>query len=1050
MGTENDLLEQQGTLSLEGKKSQVSDIQSDVPSPDVVSISNRLPNTSSESEALSPDESISMSDQSSELSQEKSEESMTENKSVVPKSMPKLVGEKSTLAKFKGFFGLDTNFARIEKAQAEFEKATDNDRKSIVLRKLISLCNEWIGSHSDKKDEKFESVKGVLSFAEAKEIEISKELASPEKETEKKTELSTSANAIILKGESGWGFNTTFSQIQKKVEKFQQLPPESDQKSTLKAEILDLANTWLYKHPENKTENDKTKEASIRQIIQLVNADQKALVMRPEANIGLNAKVKEALTGEKSTYQILVEKYAEYTTKTQSLKTDVVGVFLLISEAKSIIGIADEWLLAHPEGGDSLLDQVKDAVKAPFTGDDKEKRGIVNNMKSHLGYLNASLQFGGKNNFYASFSGLDVAAATSGDRIIVNSAVLELEVYGHKIGGEITNLSIYDGDFDFTQLKLNYDGEINIADVFKINGFKGFIEKKGSLINLDVNVGLGLHLEGFEVGGTVGVSYVDGDYHFSIKDGHASAKGILGHVDLKLVGINYESGTLKVGEASIDVHDIPHLGTGSGKITDFSFDPKGTPRFNWDVAEITVSDKEEFEIVDGVKVAVPTFKIHGPTKNYKVQVIGIGGSAEFFGVEGTVKVDLEFAKENNWKPEVTGGSAKVKAPLPSISAETGFEFQFPIVPPGGIYVFASFELIGKIEGDFTAGIAFKKGQANYFAGARIKGSVEAKVGAGAGAGIPYLVGISGGVYLSGVLQAVGDAKLDYSQLTKDGDKFTMSVLKLNYGYSADAILQGSAEVNARFLFINKKLYKKKLFEWNMGTTSGEGEYILSKSKKEISKTGGLGLFARKKPVNEESPFSTEENHFATTYDELKAIIDGTDLNAGVENLNLEEGSSVEKPTLLNKKTRFLQKVDEALENKYSPSKIEREYREIENLQNKIDQNELKKANPPRRKIARFLGDRDKAIKYYSQKLIQLRTKKAQFEDIKQRYISEYGQLGAVANKINEILDPDNISTIDTVKTDFLLKYQAMLDEKQRIIRTDQEIAVLNKEPDSDE
>jgi hypothetical protein len=146
----------------------------------------------------------------------------------------------------------------------------------------------------------------------------------------------------------------------------------------------------------------------------------------------------------------------------------------------------------------------------------------------------------------------------------------------------------------------------------------------------------------------------------------------------------------------------------------------------------------------------------------------------------------------------------------------------------------------------------------------------------------------------------------------------------------------------------------------------------------------------------------------------------------------------------------LQKVDEALENRYSPSKIEREYLEVEKLKTiLIPRNERKMANPPARKVVKFLSQ-DKAREHYSQKLTLLRVKQSQYEETIQRYITEYGQLGAVANKINEILDPDNISTIDTVKTEFLLKYQAMLDEKQRIIRTDQEIAILNKEPDSDE
>jgi len=1049
MVTEGELLEQQGSKSTVEKQPSTADIQSDMPSPAITPISERLPKADADSEMSDGEKAPSelLQESPTDLPEITSASKISE----APKSMPKLVGEKSTMAKFKGFFGLDTNFTRIEKAQAEFEKATDNDRKSIVLRKLISLCNEWIGSHSDKKDEKFESVKGVLSFAEAKEIEISKELASPEKETKKKSELSTSANAIILKGESGWGFNTTFSQIQKKVEKFQQLPPESDQKSTLKAEILDLANTWLYKHPENKTENDKTKEASIRQIIQLVNADQKALVMRPEANIGLNAKVKEALTGEKSTYQILVEKYAEYTTKTQSLKTDVVSIYNLIKDAKSIIALSDQWLDSHPEGGDSLIDKVKDAVKAPFTGNDIEKRGIVNNMKSHLGYINASLSFGGENNFFASFSGLDVAAAMSGDRIIVNSAVLELDVYGHKIGGKITNLSIYDGDFDFTQLNLKYDGDINIKDVFIIKGFNGTIDKKGTQINIDVKADLGLHLEDFTVAGNVGVSYKDNKFDFSISQGSASAKNILGHVDLTLDGINFDNETLKVREASIEVHDIPHLGTGKGKITDFSFNPKGTPKYNWDVADITVSDKEEFEVAEGVKVAVPTFKIHGPTNNYKVQVIGIGGSAEIFGVEGLVRIDLEFSKEKNWKPSIISGLAHVKAPLPSIEGGTGLNFDFPIVPPGGIYVFVSFELLGSVGGEVSAGIKFDKDSAIYSAGAKINGEIQANVKAGLGVGIPFFVGLEGGIYLSGLLKATGEAKLENTHLKKEGEKFIMSETVLNYAYAANATLEGGVNLDGKFLFYRKTLFKKKLLNWNMGETKGEGTYLLSKSKKEIKKTGGIGLFGGEKPDVSNTPFSTEENHFATTYDELKAIIDGTDLNAGIENLNLEEGSSVEKSTLTEKRSRFLEKVDEALEFKYNPTRIEKEYQEIEKLKKKvIPKNEKKLANPPVRKIARFLGNREKASEHYSQKLIQLRSKQSQFEEIIQRYIIEYGQLGAVANQINQILDPDNPTTIDTVRTNFLLKYESLLEEKRGIIRTNGEIKALNEEPESDE
>ena len=1049
MGTEGELLEEQGSKTAVEKQPSTADLQTDLPSPAITPISERLPKSESDS-SLSEGEKSPI-ETLPELPLPLTDSTKETKPADVPKSMPKLVGEKSSMAKFKGFFGFDTNFTRIEKAQAEFEKAADNDRKTIVLKKLISLCAEWLSSHSDKKDEKYQSVQSVKAFAEEKESSIAKENASPEKEAEKKTELSTSANAVLLEGESGFGFNTTFTQIQKKVEKYQQLPPESELKGTLKAEILDLANSWLYKHPENKTEGDKTKEASIRQIIQLVNADQKALVMRPESNVGINAKIKEALTGEKSTYQILVDKFAEYTAKTQSLKTDIIGVYELITDAKSIIALSDQWLDSHPEGGDSLIDQVKDAVKAPFTGNDKEKRGIVNNMKSHLGYLNASLFFGGENNFYASFAGLDIAAAMVGDRILVKSADLELNVYGHKIGGKISELSIYDGDFDFTQLNLNYEGEINIADVFKIKGFNGTIDKKGSQTNIDVKANLGLYLDDFTVAGVVGVSYKDNKFDFSIAEGSASAKNILGHVDLTLEGINYDNGILKVADASIDVHDIPHLGTGSGKISDFSFNPKGTPKYNWNVAEITVSDKEEFEIVDGVKVAVPTFKIYGPTQNYKVQVIGIGGSAEFFGVEGMVKVDLEFAKEKNWMPQVIGGIANVKAPLPTIEGGTGMNFDFPIVPPGGIYVFVSFELLGSVGGEVSAGIKFDRDSAKYSAGAKVNGEIQANVKAGIGAGIPFFIGLEGGIYLSGILKATGEATLENTQLKKEGEKFIMSETVLNYAYAANATLEGGVNLDGKFLFYRKTLYKKKLLNWNMGETKGEGTYVLSKTKKEIKKTGGKGLFGGEKPDVATSPFSTEENHFATTYDELKAIIDGTDLNAGIENLNLEEGSSIEKPTLLEKKSRFLEKVDDALKNKYSPTRIEREYLEVENLKTQvIPRNERKMADPPMRKIASKFWSRERAVEHYAQKLSQLRTKQSQYEEVIQRYITEYGQLGAVANKIDQILDPDNASTIDSVKTEFLLKYQAMLDEKQSIIRTNQEIALLNSESDSDE
>ena len=404
---------------------------------------------------------------------------------------------------------------------------------------------------------------------------------------------------------------------------------------------------------------------------------------------------------------------------------------------------------------------------------------------------------------------------------------------------------------DWTKLSVTQKS-LDLGGIVKLEDIEGRVKGKGDDYAFDASAGLGLNLSSEDIGsltveGKASLGYANKALTYGFEG--VSVTGEIPKV-LKATAtdIHYDQNTkaLKVSKVTVKLA-IPKLKETSVEATGAKITNKG---IDWDQVRVTGPD---IPFGDIFKVAKPTVIVDGivdgAEKNYSIYLEG-GATLKFGkylegGGTGGIKID-RTDNENPLKIEKAGLTAKGQMTLPGQFMKwPNISFEYPLIPGvlgGGL------ELIikGGLEGALTGSIDKKAEQPvwDFAVSPEITGSLTVGLAVTAATGSSYVAAIQ--AYLQGTCTAAATGSVSFKgKLTYDGGKIKADQLTAGYSVSAGVTAEVSVGVKAKaFYFFEKKLYSRKLGEWNLGEASITGKIILDEDGKlKLSKPEFGGLLA---------------------------------------------------------------------------------------------------------------------------------------------------------------------------------------------------------------
>ena len=193
-------------------------------------------------------------------------------------------------------------------------------------------------------------------------------------------QLDLDAELVVLGGQLSFGSKfkglfgseTSFSKLQKLVKEYSvKKTPKTKQ------EIIEQCDLWLNSDSRiSVKEGDDVKKASITRIkegLEGAKADAIDLTVLSDKVTTTN-KIKEAFTGEKSTYQLIELAYLEYQQKFASYDLTVGNLYTILAEVQKVENLIDLWKSKHPE--EFASDKGKEVIK----------------MEAHIGALSFDIK----------------------------------------------------------------------------------------------------------------------------------------------------------------------------------------------------------------------------------------------------------------------------------------------------------------------------------------------------------------------------------------------------------------------------------------------------------------------------------------------------------------------------------------------------------------------------------------------------------------------------------------------------------------------------------
>lgn len=430
-------------------------------------------------------------------------------------------------------------------------------------------------------------------------------------EDDSKLSVSIEQDMILLQGQLSmsakfkglFGAESTFSQLLKKVNEYQAAKTE-EEKNALKPSIIATGEAWLSKNSERQDATDDLKKASITRIVAaLKKPEQKVELGSMSDKVTFSAKVKEAVTGTSSTFQLLEKAYLEFQKEAVGQIDSFDKVFEMLQKGQAVHGLTEQWKAKHAPGGKT---------------DEPEKLAIINGINNHLGLVSIHTRLNGY--FDAKLSKIDVAQATNSS-FVAQEVKITVPISDGLAIGTLTNTTISQDKFDFDELTLQYQGElcpisgVKISDPsLTLKNLKDHYEASAEG-KLDVALSPKYGLNSLEAKGELAGTYDFGSSSFkelSVKGGEIK----LGFLDNRLVvdvkGVNAEGGKLKAEKGSLTVNVS---GTEvKGTMNAISYSKEEGISFE----SASISSTTELNFSDILKVSKPTLGIKRTESGWEV------------------------------------------------------------------------------------------------------------------------------------------------------------------------------------------------------------------------------------------------------------------------------------------------------------------------------------------------------------------------------------------------------------------------------------------------
>ena len=377
-------------------------------------------------------------------------------------------------------------------------------------------------------------------------------------------QLDLDAELLVLGGQLSFGAKfkglfgseTSFSKIEKLVKEY-----SVKKTPATKQTIIAECNAWLTSDSRKSVKDgDDVKKASITRIRNGLKNDEAGAIDLTilSDKVSTTNKIKEAITGEKSTYQKLEQSYLEYQQKLTSYEFTAENVKIIVEAVREVDTLVDLWKTKHPEE----------------LGNEKGKEVI--NIQNNIGKLSMAIKL--SDYLSLSIKGIKLSSIKNG----IFEAELgeaDLNVLGNNIKAIVTKPFITDtsanwdtATFSLSELKI---GTVSMFDLGgTIKGKSQNYEYALSAKTFNASVADKLNVSGKEIAfDSAAEKLTASEAEAKIAFFNTEVTGTVTNLNASITGgLDWEKASIATGEINVMSANIKELtGEIGGKAEEYTY-----------------------------------------------------------------------------------------------------------------------------------------------------------------------------------------------------------------------------------------------------------------------------------------------------------------------------------------------------------------------------------------------------------------------------------------------------------------------------------------------
>jgi hypothetical protein len=426
--------------------------------------------------------------------------------------------------------------------------------------------------------------------------------------------VSIEQELLLLQGELSmgakllgmFGKDTSFKEMTDVVARYSQAK-KPEEKASIRPQVISTGQKWLGRHKDPKNDNDRRKKSSIERIVSALQVEGKQVELASmDDKVTTGTKIKQAVLGSPSSFQQIQPLFESFQ---QSASGDIasfdafVTVFRKAWQVKDAIRV---WRDKHASSKDP---------------GDVEKNRTLALMESQLGHLEVGVQV--PPYFKAQASGIDVAGLTE-TQFRVRSVTIEVTLPAGVATGTLKDALVTPQGFQFSELTLGFSGDIQVTEGLKVEAPELVLRSLSGGYSISGSGGLFIDapavgpLDKLTASGQVSIGY---DFTTRkiidpvVRDASIAVK-MFGCLDMKVEGINYESGVFTATSGEMSVTAMERTFTGS--VSDIRY----ARSEGFSFASATISSADRFEPVSGFFVEGPALTLEKTAAGWDIHGSG--------------------------------------------------------------------------------------------------------------------------------------------------------------------------------------------------------------------------------------------------------------------------------------------------------------------------------------------------------------------------------------------------------------------------------------------